>query len=52
MYCGGEFENCSVLIAIGVNNNGYREFLGACEWLKEDRESWKNFFVWLKSHGL
>lgn len=49
---GGEYENCSVLIAIGVNNNGYREILGACEGLKEDTESWKNFFVWLKERGL
>lgn len=49
---GGEFENCSVLIAIGVNNDGYREILGACEGLKEDIPSWKNFFVWLKSRGL
>lgn len=49
---GGEFENCSVLIAIGVTSDGYREILGACEGLKEDLESWKNFFVWLKSRGL
>lgn len=49
---GGEFENCSVLIAIGVNNDGYREILGACEGLKEDTESWKNFFVSLKERGL
>ncbi len=49
---GGEFENCSVLIAIGVNKDGYREIIGACEGLKEDTESWKNFFVWLKSRGL
>lgn len=49
---GGEFENCSVLIAIGVNKDGYREILGACEGLKEDTESWKNFFVWLKQRGL
>lgn len=49
---GGEYENCSVLVAIGVNSEGYREILGACEGLKEDSESWKNFFVWLKSRGL
>lgn len=49
---GGEFENCSVLIAIGVNKDGYREILGACDGLKEDLESWKNLFVWLKSRGL
>jgi len=49
---GGEFESCSVLIAIGVNKDGFREILGACEGLKEDTESWKNFFVWLKKRGL
>lgn len=49
---GGEFENCSILIAIGVNKDGYREILGSCEGLKEDLESWKNLFVWLKSRGL
>ena len=49
---GGEFENCSVLIAIGVSNDGYREISGACEGLKEDTESRRNFFVWLKSRGL
>ena len=26
--------------------------LGASEGLKEDTESWKNFFVWLKERGL
>ena len=49
---GGEYENASVLIAIGVTEDGYREVLGAAEGLKEDLESWKNFFVWLKSRGL
>ena len=49
---GGEYENASVLIAIGVTEDGYREILGAAEGLKEDLESWKNFFVWLKSRGL
>lgn len=49
---GGEFENCSILIAIDVNKDGYREILGSCEGLKEDLESWKNLFVWLKSRGL
>ena len=38
--------------AIGVTEDGYREILGAAEGLKEDLESWKNFFVWLKSRGL
>lgn len=49
---GGEFENVSVLVAIGVTSDGYREIIGAAEGLKEDLNSWKNFFVWLKSRGL
>jgi len=49
---GGEFENISILVAIGVTSDGYREIIGAAEGLKEDLESWKNFFVWLKGRGL
>ena len=49
---GGEVQNVSVLVAIGVNNDGYREIIGAAEGMKEDRESWKNFFVFLKERGL
>ena len=32
--------------------DGYREVIGTFEGLKKDTESWKNFFVWLKSRGL
>ena len=49
---GGEYENVSVLVAIAVNEDGYREFLGAAEGMKEDKASWVNFFVWLKERGL
>ena len=49
---GGEYENVSILVAIGVSADGYREIIGAAEGLKEDLESWKNFFVWLKQRGL
>ena len=49
---GGEIQNVSVLVAIGVNQDGYREILGAAEGMKEDQESWRNFFVWLKERGL
>lgn len=49
---GGEYENVSILIAIGVNEVGYREIIGASEGMKEDRESWKNFLIELKSRGL
>ena len=49
---GGEFENVSILVAIGVNSDGYREVIGAAEGLKEDKESWTNFLVWLRERGL
>jgi transposase-like protein len=49
---GGEYESVSILIAVGVNEDGSREVLGAAEGLKEDLESWKNFFVSLKERGL
>ena len=49
---GGEFENVSILVAIGVDEDGYREIIGAAEGMKEDSESWKNFLVWLKERGL
>ena len=49
---GDEIQNVSVLVAIGVDQNGYREILGAAEGMKEDYESWKTFLVWLKERGL
>lgn len=49
---GGEIQNVSVLVAIGVNKDGFREILGAAEGMKEDKESWLNFFTWLKGRGL
>jgi transposase-like protein len=49
---GGSYENVSVLVAIGVNTDGYREVLGAAEGMKEDKASWLEFFQWLKSRGL
>jgi transposase-like protein len=49
---GGQVENVAVLVAIGVNQNGYREILGVCEGLKEDKESWRNFLRGLKDRGL
>lgn len=36
---GGEFENVSILIAIGVNEDGSREVIGAAEGMKEDKDS-------------
>ena len=49
---GGEVRNVSILVAIGVDREGYREILGAAEGMKEDHESWKNFLIWLKERGL
>ena len=49
---GGEVQNVSILVAIGVDQEGYREILGAAEGMKEDQESWKSFFLWLKERGL
>ena len=49
---GGEYENVAVLVAIAVNEDGYREVLGAAEGMKEDKDSWKNFFQWLRGRGL
>jgi putative transposase len=48
----GEVRNVSILVAIGVSNEGYREILGICEGAKEDLESWKNFVRHLKQRGL
>ena len=42
---GGEVQNVSILVAIGVDHDGYREIIGAAEGMKEDKESWKNFFI-------
>ena len=39
-------------MAIAVNEDGYREVLGAAEGMKEDKASWTEFFKWLKSRGL
>ena len=36
---GGEYENVAVLVAIAVNEDGYREVLGATEGMKEDKSS-------------
>ena len=42
---GGEYENVAVLVAIAVNEGGYREVLGAAEGMKEDKASWVSFNV-------
>jgi len=49
---GGEYENVAVLVAIAVNEDGFREVLGAAEGMKEDKASWVSFFQWLRGRGL
>lgn len=49
---GGEVRNVAVLIAIGVDAEGYREILGVAEGTKEDAASWRGFLRDLKDRGL
>jgi len=49
---GGEVRNISILIALGVTADGFREILGVAEGAKEDKESWQGFLRYLKSRGL
>ena len=49
---GGEYENVAVLVAIAVNEDGFREVLGVAEGMKEDKASWVSFFQWLSGRGL
>lgn len=48
----GPYENVSAMAAIGVNDNGYREVVGATEGFTESTECWWKFLSWLKSRGL
>jgi transposase-like protein len=49
---GGEVRPVAVLVAIGVNADGFREILGVAEGTKEDTESWRAFLRQLKGRGL
>lgn len=49
---GGEVRNLSVLVAIGVGEDGFRSILGVAEGAKEDYEGWRTFLKHLKARGL
>jgi putative transposase len=49
---GGEVRNVSVLVAVGVGMDGYRDILGVVEGAKEDKDSWTSFLRHLKGRGL
>jgi putative transposase len=48
----GEVRNVSVLVAVGVGEDGYRDILGVAEGCKEDKAGWSNFLAYLKKRGL
>lgn len=48
----GEVRNVSVLIAIGVDDEGFREILCVCEVAKEEKAGWRVFLAHLKARGL
>lgn len=47
-----EVRNVSILVAFGVNEDGYREILGAAEGAKEDKAGWGSFIASLKERSL
>jgi transposase-like protein len=49
---GGEVRNVSILVAIGVADDGFREVVGVVEGGKEDKESWASFLRQLKERGM
>lgn len=48
----GEVRNVSLLVAIGVTAEGYREIVGICEGAKEDKSGWSAFLRHLVERGL
>ena len=48
----GEVRNVSLLVAIGVTREGYREILGIMEGPKEDKSGWSAFLRHLVDRGL
>ncbi len=49
---GGEVRNVSLSVAMGVNNEGFREVLAVAEGSMEDKASWTAFSRHLKERGL
>lgn len=47
-----QVSNVSVLVAIGVNEEGFRQVLGVVEGAKEDKSGWSGFLRHLKKRGL
>ena len=45
---GGEYENVAILVAIAVNEDGYREVLGVAKGMKDGKSSWVILLVALR----
>jgi len=48
----GEVKNVSILVAIAVDPDGFRDVIGSWEGPKEDKEGWGAFLRHLKQRGL
>jgi len=48
----GEVRNISMLVAIGIGTDGFRQILGVAEGEKEDLEGWRGFLCHLRDRGL
>ena len=48
----GEVRNISVLVAVGVTADGFRDIIGVAEGAKEDKSGWSSFLAYLKARGL
>ena len=48
---GGAYESVAVLIAAGVNEDGYREVIGCAEGYTESADSWREFLLSLRDRG-
>ena len=49
---GGQVRSVSALVAVGINEAGYREILGLQIGDSESEASWTGLFTWLKRRGL
>lgn len=49
---GGAYESVAVLVAIGVNSEGFREVIGVEEGFRESQDSWREFLLGLRERGL
>lgn len=48
----GRVRSRGVMVAVGINTEGYREILGLMLGDSESESSWSEFFAWLKNRNL